>query len=381
MKNKRKTILCDAKAFCFGPIAKLLVISEILHKKYNIIFLVSGTSKILGDVDYADKIIECNTENIDDLKRNEDLFLKADLFINIMNPVSSKFAAQRKVPMIQIDSLFWMWQEIPKEILDSDIYFIQNFDGIDKQMQKYKNKIRNPIIVGPIVKQFEDKIIKKNKLIINFGGMESASVKVGINTNYPFVIAKLLDEVLSKNESFDEIKCCGNKDILKKINKILPNSKIKFEFFEHEKFLKEISESRMIISSPGLTTAFESFSAGTPMFFLPPQNYSQYWNLDTFSNNQISGEALNWNNLYPDTKIIKNEEQIIGIKKVLDCVEKFENDEENKNKLKSYINRVVKSTDSELNNLTKKQKKYLESIGGNGLIDIIDNIDVFLNKK
>ena len=188
--------------------------------------------------------------------------------------------------------------------------------------------------------------------------MESASIKIGINTNYPFVIMELLDKVLSENNVFDEIVCCGNKKVLKDISDKLPNSKIKFKFYEHDSFLKQIAEAKMIISSPGLTTAFESFDLKTPMFFLPPQNYSQYWNLDTFSKNKISADALNWDDLYPDSNIIKNEEQLIGIKKVLNCVNSFESDSTAQQKIKNYIEKVIRLSDTELEIITNKQFRY-----------------------
>jgi hypothetical protein len=380
MENKKKIILCDAKAFCFGPISKLLVVTENLRKKYKIIFLVSGTSKVLSGSNSADEIIECNTEDVDDLNKNKKYFLEADLFINIMNPISAKFATENGVPMTQIDSLFWMWENIPKEILDSDIYSIQNFDGVNDQLERYKNKIKNPVIVGPIIKNLKNKTVKKNKLVINLGGMESASIKIGVNTNYPFVIMGLLDKVLSKHNEFDEIVCCGNKKVLKDISDKLPNSKIKFKFYEHDSFLKQITEARMIISSPGLTTAFEAFDIKTPMFFLPPQNYSQYWNLDTFSKNKISADALNWDDLYPNSNIIKNEEQLLGIKKVLNCVNSFEDDKIAKEKVKNYIEKIIHLSDNKLQVIADKQKKYLDSLGGNGVNEIIKQIDTLMEK-
>ena len=213
MRKKNKTILCDAKAFCFGPISKLLTVSEKLYDKYRIVFLVSGTSKMLSEHTRADEIIECDTENENDLIIHEDLFKSADLFINIMNPISARFATDRKLPIVEIDSLFWMWESISEEILNSEIYFIQDFDGVAEQMKKFSGKIKNPILVGPIIKDVPSNVTKKNKLLINLGGMESASIKVGVNTNYPYVIMKLINDILLRHNVFDEIVCAGNKDI------------------------------------------------------------------------------------------------------------------------------------------------------------------------
>ena len=378
MNNKKKTILCDAKAFCFGPISKLLTVSEKLYEKYNIIFLVSRTSKMLSGHAHADKIVECDTENEQDLLAHEELFKSADAFINIMNPISAKFAAERKLPIIEIDSLFWMWEKISDDILNSELYFIQDFEGVQEQLKKFAGKIKNPVLVGPIVKDSPNDVVKKKKLLINLGGMESASIKVGVNTNYPYVITQLLEDILAKRDDFDEIVCAGNKDILEEMRKRIPNGVIKFQFFEHDDFMRQIAESKLIISSPGLTTAFEAFNSGVPILFLPPQNYSQYWNLESFIAKDIAPGAINWNHLYPENNIIKNEEQKIGIEKVLQCTRKFETDKRAWLKVDHYINQIVSLDEKELQEIGKKQKAYFDSLGGNGTRTIVERIEKLL---
>ena len=376
---RKKKILCDAKAFCFGPVSKLLMICEHLKEKYELIFLVSGTSKILSNDGSADRIIECNTEDENELKKNEIEFRKADLFINIMNPVSAKFASKIGIPQIQIDSLFWMWDDISKEVLDSDIYFIQNFEGVEKQLNKFKGKIKNPVIIGPIIKDPLGDIKEKNKLLINLGGMESAFIKVGVNTQYPFVISGILDKMFSRNIDFDEIIFAGNKEVLEKIKLKFPKSKIKFKFFDHNSFLKEIKEAKLILTSPGLTATFEAFNTGTPVFFLPPQNYSQYWNLDNFIQKGIAKYAINWNKIYPEFNILRNEEQKKGVEKILSCIQRFEKDEEAWLKIENSIKSVINTSEYELKDIAKRQKNYIESLGGNGTKKIVEDIGRFLD--
>lgn len=379
--RKNKTILCDAKAFCFGPISKLLTVSERLFEKYRIVFLVSRTSKMLSEHACVDEIVECDTENIADLLAHEALFKSADLFVNIMNPLSARFAAERGLPMVQIDSLFWMWEQIAEEILGSEIYFIQDFEGVSEQMKKFSGRIRNPFLVGPIVKEVPTGVSKKNKLLINLGGMESASIKVGVNTEYPYTIMRLINDVLAKGHNFDEIVCAGNRDILEEMKKRIPNGAIHYQFFEHDEFLRQIAESRLIISSPGLTTAFEVFNSGIPVFFIPPQNYSQYWNLDSFIKNGVATRAINWNHLYPEVSILKCEEQKDGIEKVLQCTRNFEKDQVAWSRVEDYIRHLLTLSAEELKEVGERQKKYFETLGGNGTEVIVRKITELLDRQ
>ncbi|MFA5763988.1 MAG: hypothetical protein WC915_04200 [archaeon] len=375
-QEEMHTILCDAVPFCFGPISKMLTISEQLSKKNRVSMLVSGTSQNLANKSHIDSLVECNTEDINDLKKQEMRIKTSDLYINIMNPVSAKFVKQKNTPQVQVDSLFWMWETIPQEILESEIYFIQNFEGVEKQLTKYFDKIKNPQLVGPIVKDPQENIKRQNKLLINFGGLESASIKIGKNSNYPFTIAKLLEKIETQLD-FDEILCVGNGKIMSQLQEKNKSTKIKYDFLGHDEFIQELAMSKMLITSPGLTTSFEAFNSSTPTFFLPPQNYSQYWNLNGFKINGLAKESINWDS-YADLKIIENEEEISGINKVLQGIKRFETDTNQQLKLADYLVNATKSNGQELKKVSIKQKKYFNKLGGNGTPKIIESINNLL---
>ncbi len=369
------TILCDAVPFCFGPVSKMLTVSEQLGKDNRVSMMVSGTSQQLANKSRIDSLIQCNTESIDSLKEQEMRIKTSDIFVNVMNPVSAKFVHGIGKPQIQIDSLFWMWETIPDEILNSEIYFIQNFEGVEKQLANYFDKIKNPRLVGPIVKDYP-KVKKSNKLIINFGGMESASVKIGENSNYPFAIAKILDEIEGKLD-FDKILCLGNGKVMDELQRKNKSTKITYDFLGHDEFIAELASAKMLISSPGLTTSFEAFNVGTPVFFLPPQNYSQFWNLRGFNNQGLAQNSLNWSDYY-DVQIDENEDELSGIKKVLACVNRFDGDRKSWDKLANYILDSVQKDSAELEKITRKQKKYFNKLGGNGLPAIVKEINKLL---
>ena len=368
------TILCDAVPFCFGPISKMITVSEKLSVQNRVSMLVSGTSQDLANKSHVDSLINCNTEETNELKKQEMRIKTSDLFINIMNPISARFVKSIDVPQVQIDSLFWMWDQIPQEILESEIYFIQNFEGVEKQLTRYYDKIKNPKLVGPIVKD-PPLVEKTNKLVINFGGMESGSIKVGKNSNYPFIISKILDEIKNKLD-FDEILCLGNGHIMDTIQKNNQSKKIKYGFLGHDEFIREIASAKMLLTSPGLTTTFEAFNANTPTFFLPPQNYSQYWNLSGFNDKEITNGALNWDDYY-NIKISENEDENSGIRKVLSCINNFESDTKKQKDLSKYILDLTKFEDNKLNKVGRKQKRYFNELGGNGtptIIKLINNL-------
>jgi len=374
-------ILCDAVPFCFGPISKLLTVSEKLTDFAELTLLTSATSKELGKNGPYTQVIDCNTEDVKELEKNRSIFESADLFVSVMNPVSTKFAKCCGTPVAQIDSLFWMWDNISPETVQSELYFIQNFDGVKEQMEKFKDKLRNPILVGPIVMEKPVTKNKKNQLVVNFGGIESALIKIGKNSNYPFTVSRILFDILESQNDFDSVLFVGLDKIMKQLEK---NSKLKnarFAFLEHKEFLKELAESRLLLTSPGLTTSFEAFSFGIPTVFLPPQNYSQYWNIEKFKKHSLVCQDTGWADLIPELGIGENEPEEEGVKKVLEAIRKFDKEKKIQQKVKKRISKSLSITQNEIRELRKKQCQYFESLGGNGTDKVVEGIKKFLAGK
>ncbi len=279
--------------------------------------------------------------------------------------------------MAQVDSLFWMWNDIPKAQANSDFYFIQNFDGVQEQLGRFGNKIKNPIVVGPIIMPKPKRTQKKNQLLVNFGGIESSFIKTGKNSNYPFTVTGILQKVLASGTNFDEILFVGCGKIMKQLEKMYAIPNAQFESLPHDVFLKELTASKILLTSPGLTTSFEAFSFGIPAFFLPPQNYSQYWNLNTFNSHGLVLENDNWNTFYPNSNIEKNEPETEGVSKVLNAVNRFEKDDQNKKRLTHILQRVLSSSKSSTKKIQRTQSEFFNSLGGNGADEIAKRIKKF----
>ena len=95
-------VLCDAVSFGYGPIGKLLAVSPFLPATWTITLLASNTSYALATKSNFKNVVFCDTESFADLQEKHSLFIQSDLFINIMNPVSAKFASQIGIPMVEI---------------------------------------------------------------------------------------------------------------------------------------------------------------------------------------------------------------------------------------------------------------------------------------
>lgn len=367
-------IICDAVPFCYGPIAKLLSIANLLKKsKHELVLLEFGTSAQLARKEEFNKIIKCNTENLRELSKNKGLFEKSDLLISVMNPLSISFAKRYNLKKVYVDSLFWMWDSIPNELNDVDSYLIQNFPGVKRNFERIGEAIRNPEFVGPIINTPKGKHKKKNQLLINFGGMESHLVKVGVNSFYPYFMTEILINSLKGNK-FDRVLVSGGKRVIEILkNRYEDGSNIRFCPLSHPGFLKELASSRLFMTSPGLTGSFEAFDMKIPTVFLPPQNYSQFLNLKTFRAQGIADYSIHWIDYYPDKDIKENENEAEGVKKVLGCINKFQNDSFAKEDIGRKLARFFESNPPV--SLARRQNDFLKSLGGNGAVRVVNKIN------
>lgn len=364
------TVLCDAVPFCFGPVSKMVSIARHLEGRgIRLPFLASGTS-----IDFANQaglfdVVLCNSEKDSNLEKEKALFEEADVFVSVMNPESAHFAQKCGVPVVYIDSLFWMWGKVPPHLYDVEKYFIQNFTGIENQLttvpKNFRYEIVGPIIDDsfPIVETHEDSIV------VSLGGMESSLIQVGVNSNYPFVVGGIVADVLSERK--EDVYFCGYNKIISRLASSKRYSNIKFGQFEHSHFLSLLAKSKLAITTPGLTTAFEAFFYETPAIFLPPENYSQYLNLNTFRAASSASLSFQWSDFYSEMDIGPCEEEKAGIDKVLKYVRKFEGD---KNMQRRFAERLHEMIDDDLSEIKRKQKKFINRMGASSARHIADYI-------
>ena len=150
---------------------------------------------------------------------------------------------------------------------------------------------------------------------------------------------------------------------------------------KNTRFLEELASSKMLLTSPGLTTSFEAFSFEIPTFFLPPQNYSQYWNLSKFNKHGLVFKDTNWSSIFPDLKILQNEPEEDGVKKVLEAIHRFDNNQLAQKKISDSLAQILEVKESQKRAIQSKQKKYFEYIGGNGTKKISGTLKKFLGEN
>lgn len=368
------TIIFDADPFCYGPISTTLNLVRYLkeHKSfqnaYKFILLGTNTTRQLAEnTGLFDEILECNTTQHEELSKYDELVKLSKLYISNTNPTSIQYFKKHKIPKIYIDTLFWMWDDLKTDFLAGERVYIQNFVLLDRQIQKFANKLGQYTIVNPLINtEICRSLPEKDFILINFGGIET----VYANTT-PFY--ELFMDLLVHSNFFLE-----NKFIIAGGGKTIKKMKEKYEScfqnilcinsFGQREFIDLVVRAKKYITSPGLTSFYECCFLEKDVFFLPPQNYSQYLQLSYYKKNLNHVQGLLWSEIEGYHNIEEQLPENLGIEKVQAAVKFFMDSHDDQQ-------RMIESLDKFLN--APKFNIFFESkfkFDYSGVIDIANDI-------
>jgi len=375
-------IIATAENFAFGPASKLVTVCEkLLQEGHEVTFIGEGTAYQLASKVNFTRIYRYNTDHESFFQWGEKIFREADALLSSVDRSSVILAKKVGIPVIWLDMLFWWWDEIPDYLFDIDLYIQQNSVKNERNMKKYKNKIKNMAIVGPIIDMSWNNKEKSNQLLVAFGGSNAEGwLKVGRDTNYPYTFTDLiLNKVDTKK--YDKVLFAGNEEIMKDLQKKYGNEKYTFTILSHSEWLREINRSKDILINPGLEAPLEAIAYGKPIFFLPPYNSSAYVELDEFRAKGLAekGNSIHFSDYFSPKDLSGRDLRVI-MKEFLDELKIFETTESILDDCAKRIDKYLNQPVREKNKQRKKQSEFLNSLGENGLTETVALINKLVSK-
>lgn len=379
MTPPRRRMVCDAVPFGFGPASKLVSVLRRLPPTIDVVVLGTGSTaelvtSSLPDVDFR----MCDTESMSALSPHRELVQQSDLFLSVMNPIALRWAQSQGSRTATMDSLFWMWDRVPREFAAADHYFIQRFSGVEAKLSQADMPIRNPLLVGPILDDFGGRWAPANELLLNLGGLRSSAID-GNESRYERLVAGIIRGALA-DHPFRAVRVAGGSDGLASLAaeagiRAIPG--IALESLSHRGYMESLSRAAVLLSSPGLTATLEAFGMGVPVVFLPPQNYSQSLILETLWANGAAAGTPPWSDIAPDIAPRAGLPETEGIATALRCVSTLTRDPTKLAQVVAHIADALTSRTG-LAALARRQSRYLDRLGGDGAGEIVSRISTTL---
>ena len=253
--------------------------------------------------------------------------------IDVLDPDLALFLKRIGIKVIYVDSLPFMWTKADLIPYDVDYYCAQKYPNysMNPVLAPIKNFVWvDPITTGQIPKQ------SKGGIVINFGGLHSP---FGEGKEYFEIIMKALLPVLSNVD----IHITGGQNVVKLTKELLPE--LSCDTYSHEDFLELVAGSDFFITSPGLTTIYETCGMDIKTIIMPPQNLSQFYNASIAEKICKKVKVLKWkyNHLSPEyLERFKDRPEEETVKYIYEQIRNLSNDERYIEEFRQCVSNILK---------------------------------------
>lgn len=362
----KKNIIIGTNNFGLGPVGKVSSIVTGLSDEYN--FFACGNEfdlNIFNNGMFKDTLFSKDKEKVSSFVEKYNI----EYAIVVLDVELATILMDLNVKVIFVDSLPFMWTQADIDEgllpLDATVYCAQKCCNLTDASKKVLAQVKNLKWINPIQSKLEKKYrpYEENYIHINVGGLHSP---IGNGESY---IKTVIIPLLKIFKSEKIIITCGTNAKISILNELknenIDSRNIKVETLQQKDFISSINNAKLFLTSPGLTTIYETESLHKPTIILPPQNLSQFYNIEYAKKILDEYKTINWStqklNLdYLQSILPKGETYVVD--KIYEFItELVDSNFENK-----FINRFNLLLKQEYN---KKENSDFK-IEGNGVEDI-----------
>ena len=362
----KRNIIIGTNNFGLGPVGKVSSIVTCLSDEYN--FFAFGNEfdlNIFNNGVFKDTLFSKDKEKISSFVEKNNI----DYAIVVLDVELTAILMDLNLKVIFVDSLPFMWTQADIDEgllpLDATVYCAQKCCNLTEASKKVLAQVKNLKWINPIQSKFEKKYrpYKEEYIHINVGGLHSP---IGNGESY---IKTVIIPLLKIFKSEKIIITCGTTAKISILNELknegIDSRNIKVETLQQKDFISSINNAKLFLTSPGLTTIYETESLHKPTIILPPQNLSQFYNIEYAKKILDEYKTINWDtqklNLdYLQSILPKGETYVVD--KIYEFITELVNS--------NFENKFIEQFNLILKQDYKKKEKSDFKIEGNGVEDI-----------
>ena len=362
----KRNIIIGTNNFGLGPVGKVSSIVTTLSDEYN--FFACGNEfdlNIFNNGTFKDTLFSKDKEKISNFVEKYNI----DYAIVVLDVELATILMNLNVKVIFVDSLPFMWTQADIDEgllpLDATVYCAQKCCNLTDASKKVLAQVKNLKWINPIQSKLEKKYrpYEEDYIHINVGGLHSP---IGNGESY---IKTVIIPLLKIFKSEKIIITCGTTAKISILNELknegIDSRNIKVETLRQKDFISSINNAKLFLTSPGLTTIYETESLHKPTIILPPQNLSQFYNIEYAKKILDKYKTINWDtqklNLdYLQSILPKGETYVVD--KIYEFITELVNS--------NFENKFIERFNLMLKQDYKKKEKSNFKIEGNGVEDI-----------
>lgn len=325
--GERPAVVLQAAPFCFGPISTSLAIAEYLQKlDIAVVWFAEGTAlELLRAGQCGDYVLPFRLSSEDDRRSHAHILREAKAIVVNTDPEFAEFALEHNPDVFYVDILYWMWHQLPAVVSRCRRYVYEDFVRSGEQLERLGLPAHS-FRTGPLIGMGMNDVASTSggdHLLVSLGGLHRPNrAASGLLKSYERMVREALVDALHDTDAFPTVYFAGGG--VEQSEVVLDNGVVLrsgcLSRGEHQRLLRT---ARAAVMAPGLTGFYEVATAGVPVFFLPPHNYSQYLQLASYEAALSDAYYCDWQQLGIDAELpcfLPEEEMLEQVDGILDAV-------------------------------------------------------------
>jgi hypothetical protein len=370
-----RTLICCAFPFGYGPAAKLLHVARGLRPLgLPLVFLGTGTAHELASRSTLfDEVVNSSPAE----ERTRHLVRSATGLLSLMDRDYAALAVEFGRPLFVADSLLWMRDQVPPVFCQARRYWAQEFVDVRPRLAEVGP---NAVLVGPIVapddlaprcEHSAPGTEKRTRLVVNLGGSDAPPGLAAVDPSFfDFVCRGLVQDGVPAAERPGAIMLAGNRCI-RYLRTRYPGCGLEMVSTAHDDALALLRTARWVLTSPGLTACLECFQLGVPTYFLPPQNYSQWWILKKLRAFGLAPGSFHWEDVLPNSAVAERMPEAQRGTPVREAIRGLTSDRRAERLFREGLHAAL---GGDPRDLARRQRAFFDSLGPNGTATIVDEL-------
>lgn len=366
-------LVFDPNPKCFGATSAMLHIVK--HLESNEILVLAGGSAAQLSMRSGLTTYPCDVKDTNAVRAILDQLQKPYLYVSISNLTNIPSLIARRQSHIHVDILFWLSGTVNAAMAHADAYIIENFPGVAERLVSCAHAIHAPHVVGPLVNQHArvaSARIGSAPIVINLGGAESPLVQPGSNTDYPVLAVKAILDWADRSTLANDQQIfigAGERAVQSIRNSLDLPGNVALDTYSLDHFNALIADSSFLITAPGLNAPFEAFRHSKPVVFLPPQNFTQVFQLRRFKEHGIQkGSMVDLESLLDMPPIALDVGELAGTAEVLERLKRLADTIVARERIVFDLERQIAlvSDPAQRGRLLMAQDQFMEQLGEDG---------------
>ena len=348
-----KDLIFFPNPFGFGPTSKVIAlinVSKDIWNNVNIHYVADDECQQI----FNNKEIDVINANPRDYTQVEKILcgFSNPYVVSSLNRFAIRVAHEKGIPNCFIDSLTWMWKEIPKEYLLTDLYFALDFPGVNIVLNRYPSIIKVPYFID---KKAASGHFVENDILVHVGGCINPLIK-----KCPESFLKLICLAISKIKN-KKILVSGGQEAVSFMSGFFDGKNVQCKTLKKEAFLSALLHTKHFVTTSGLNASLEAFNYGIPTSFLMPTNLSQWENLQVFDVYKAAPNKVTWEDIIEQNMNIHAQTEKAAIEIIIETADKVLEQPPLKKKCIELLEKVCMIIPDK-----QKQGEFIKSIGSNG---------------